>query len=69
MTHPFAQHQNFLDPVWTSDGEPYGPVRYREIIKERYYISKYCNTSYSDVGNISPAERRELLDIITDELQ
>jgi len=66
---PFAQHQNFLDPLLTSDGAPYGPVRYKEIVKERYYVSKYCNTSYGDVGKITPTERQYLLEFITNELE
>lgn len=69
MTVPFAQHQNFLDPVLTSEGKPYGPQRYREIIKERYYISKYTNSSYIDIGDINPTERRVLLEYIVEELQ
>lgn len=53
----------------TEDGKPYGPKRYRDITKERYYISKYCNTSYNDAGDITPLERRYLLEFITEELE
>lgn len=58
-----------MDPEFTSDGKPYGPARYREIVQERYYISKYCNTSYNDVGNITPLERQYLLSFIKDEME
>lgn len=58
-----------MDPEFTSDGRPYGPVRYREIVQERYYISKYCNTSYNDVGDITPLERQYLLSFIKDEME
>ena len=53
----------------TEDGQPYGPKRFRDITKERYYISKYCNTSYNDAGEITPLERRYLLEFITEELE
>jgi hypothetical protein len=58
-----------LDPELTSEGKPYGPERYKEIVRERYLISKYSNTSYSDLDNITPLERRYLLVFIKDELQ
>ena len=60
---------NFLDPQLTSDGKPYGLVRYKEIVRERYLISKNCNTSYTDLGEITPLERKYLIEFITDELQ
>lgn len=69
MKTDFAQTVNFLDPILTSDGKPYGPHRFREITKERYLISKYCNTSYKDLDNVSPMERAYLLEFIYDELQ
>lgn len=58
-----------MDPQLTSDGKPYGPARYKELVKERYYISKCCNTSYNEVGDITPTERRYLLEMIVEELQ
>lgn len=51
----------------TTDGRPYGPVRYKEIVKERYLVAKHCNTSYVDVGNMTPIERKYLLEFITEE--
>lgn len=53
----------------TSDGKPYGPQRFKDITKERYLISKYCNTSYKDLDNVTPTEREYLLEFIYDELQ
>lgn len=53
-----------MDPVLTSDGKPYGPERYKEIAKERYLISKNCNTSYNDIGKITPIERGYLMEFI-----
>lgn len=60
----FASHQNFLDPQLTSDGKPYGPYRYKQIVKECYLISKNSNTSYTDVLKITPLERNYILEFI-----
>lgn len=69
MRTDFAQTVNFLDPVLTSNGQPYGPHRFKEITRERYLISKYCNTSYKDLDNVTPLEREYLLEFIKDELE
>ena len=61
---PFASLLSFLDPQKTEDGSPYGPARYKEIVKERWYISKHLHTSYVDVGKITPLERLYLLQFI-----
>jgi hypothetical protein len=53
----------------TSDGQPYAPHRFKEITKERYLISKYCNTSYKDLDNVSPIERAYLLEFIYEEIK
>jgi hypothetical protein len=58
-----------LDPQSTEDGRPYGPVRYKDIVKERYIISKHTNTSYEGTLNITPLERGYILEFITDDLQ
>jgi hypothetical protein len=60
---------DFLDPILTSDGRPYGPHRFKEIAKERYLISKHCHTSYKDLDNVTPLEREYLLEFIYEELQ
>lgn len=56
-----------MDPAMTDEGKPYGPFRYKEIVKERYIISKYCNTSYTDLANVTPTERNYLLEFATEE--
>lgn len=56
-----------MDQQKTKDGKPYGPIRYEEIVKERYIISKTINTSYNDTGKITPLERRYILKYIIDE--
>jgi len=53
----------------TSDGKPYGPYRYKEIVKECYLISKNCNTSYTDLMKITPIEKNYLLEFISDEFK
>ena len=66
---PFASDQNFLDPALTSDGRPYAPVKFEQIVEERYQISKHINTSYVDLGKVSPAERKYLLHFIKRDIE
>lgn len=56
-----------MDPQLTSDGRPYPPIRYREIIKECYVITRHLNTSYTDLYNITPKERLTLAQFIEEE--
>lgn len=65
----FASPPNFLDPQLNSDGTPYGTSRYKEIVNECFLISKFCNTSYADVKQITPREREYLLEFINDDLE
>ncbi len=58
---------SFLDPTLTKDGKPYGPHRFKEIAKERYLISKFINTSYNDVGQLTPIEREYLIEFAADD--
>lgn len=58
---------NFLDPAQTEDGKPYGPIRYRELVKERYVIAKNINTSYLDTGKMTPIERKYILQFLHEE--
>ena len=53
-----------MDPPLTSDGKPYGPVRFRQIVEECYQISKRLNTSYNELMKISPTERSYLLQFL-----
>ena len=53
----------------TSDGRPYAPERYREIVRERYEISKRINTSYNDLGDITPTERNYLMQFILEDIE
>lgn len=58
-----------MDPVLTSDGRPYGPIRFKEIVKERYLISKTINTSYNEIGEITPLERKYIAEFIIEEIK
>ena len=53
--------RSFLDPRTSEDGKPYGPKRYREIVRECWYVSDNTNTSYADVLDLSYIERSYLL--------
>ena len=53
----------------TEDGKPYAPLRYKEIAKERYLISKHTNTSYDDTSNITPLERGYILEFLIEDFQ
>ena len=61
--------RNFFDPRWSSDGKPYGPERYKQIVHERYLLTKKLNTSYTDTASITPTERNLLLQFLKDDLQ
>ena len=63
---PFALDRNFLDPQTSNDGTPYGPKRYKEIVRECWYISDNLNTSYTDVLDLSYVERIYLLRFINE---
>lgn len=52
-----------MDPQFIND-QPYAPIRYKELVKECYLISKNINTSYTDVLNITPTERTYLLEFL-----
>ena len=62
-----------MDPqsIKDKDGKikPYGPIRFKQIVQERYLISKNINTSYNDTGKITPTERRYLLEFMYEEME
>ena len=62
----FDSGPNFLDPQQSKDGKPYGPKRYKEIVKECWYISDNLHTSYTDVLDLSYQERVYLIECISD---
>lgn len=68
MIANYPSQGSFLDPQLTKDGKPYGPFRYKEIVRERYLISKNMNTSYNDIGKITPLERRYIMEFLVEEV-
>lgn len=56
-----------MDPQQTESGEPYAPIRYKEIVKECYLISKNINTSYNELMEITPTERTYILEFLVAE--
>ena len=60
---------NSLDPQTTSDGKPYGPIKYKEIVKERWLIAKNSNIPYSDTETMTPTERYYILEFIAEEVK
>lgn len=61
--------QSFLDPQLSKDGTPYGPKKYKEIVRECWFISDQTNTSYADVLDLSYQERVYLIECISDKQQ
>ena len=64
--HSFASGPSFLDPQLSNDGSPYGPKRYKEIVKECWYVSDNLNTSYTDVLNLAYQDRIYLIECINE---
>ena len=63
--HPFfASGPSFLDPQTSNDGSPYGPKHFKELVKECWYVSDSLHTSYTDVLDLSYAERVYLIEFI-----
>lgn len=69
MSPPFASHLNFLDPQFDEQGNPWAPRRYKQLVRECWYISNHIHTSYEDVLKMSPTERLEIITLISEELK
>ena len=57
---------SFLDPQLSNDGTPFGPKRYKEIVKECWYVSDNLHTSYTDVLNLAYQDRVYLIECINE---
>lgn len=55
-----------MDPQVDKNGNPYGPKRFKEIVKECWYISDNLHTSYADVLDMSFQERFYLIELINE---
>ena len=62
----FASGPSFLDPQLSNDGTPYGPKRYKELVKECWYVSDNLHTSYADVLNLAYQDRIYLIECINE---
>lgn len=63
----FASNQNFLTPLYDEQGNPTGPKIYENLVNQCYIISRYINTPYNAVLDITPSERSLILKNINDE--
>lgn len=53
----------------TFEGKPFAKERFKQIVKERYIISKNSNISYQDTGTMTPIEREYVLQFIQEDLK
>ena len=67
MLPPFVSTTHFLDLILPSDKFK-GSVL-ENITKEKYVISRKIHTSYLDLDEITPIERKMILKFITEDLQ
>ena len=58
-----------MDPPKTKDGQPYGPYRYKEIVRECYFITKNSGVIREDIMKMTPIEREYFIEFIQDEAQ
>lgn len=65
---PFGSTTHFLDLLFTKEDHEVVAVMMENLIEERYYISKYTHTSYKDVDDITPFERKVLIKLIADDI-
>ena len=69
MVARFASLQSSLDPQKTKDGQPYGPYRYKEIVRECYFITKNSGVTREDIMSMTPVEREYFIEFIQDEAE
>lgn len=65
----FATQVNFFDRQYTSDGKPYAPIRYKELVKECFIVSREINTSYTDLLTVTPRELNYMLEFIRERVE
>lgn len=52
-----------------SNGEPYAPWRFKQLVKELYLISKSIHTSYTELLDITPTEKDYILQFMVEEVK
>ena len=73
---PFVHRQTFLEQIdnplfldLISFSAKYNQIIFEQLVKQRYLLTKFANTSYDEAGNIPPTERILLLKFIEEDLQ
>lgn len=66
-TCPFVSTIHFLD--LTVDDPEFKRIMMHNLIHEKYQISKRLHTSFTELDEITPTERKALLKLIVDDLQ
>ena len=66
---PFDILTNFSGPLTTSDGKPYAPVRFKDLIKECYQISKNSGATYEEVLNMTFREKDYFIEFINEDFR
>lgn len=52
----------------TKEGKPYGPEKYKQLVKSCWIIAKNSNSSYTEIRDkITPTEMGMLLNLIKEE--
>lgn len=69
ISTPFVPDQTFLIQWGNPEVEKAAVESYKNIVKERYIISKNIHTSYNEVGEMSPTERNLIINFILDDLK
>lgn len=67
MYFPFVSTQHFLDLIILNPEVK--SILMNRIIQEKYHISKRINTSFNELDEITPLERKALLKLILQDLE
>lgn len=67
IRYPFKSQENFLDLV-INDTYTREQIL-SNLTKEKYYIAKFLHTSYLDLDEITPIERRMLLKFLNQDME
>lgn len=51
----------------TTDGKPYGPIRYKAICREMYLIAKNSGIPLDDIKRMTPLERNYFYEFVEDD--
>lgn len=65
--YPFASTKHFLD--LEVDDPDFKSFTMQNIIQEKYHLSKRLHTSFTELDEITPTERRTLLKLLIEDLQ